>query len=56
MFAKVEKIITPKKSKKTKANKTKITTKKETQATPVIVPEPENHPEEDIPYTTIALF
>ena len=52
--ATVEKIKKAKKPKKIKAPKSKI--KKETQVTSVIVPEIENPPEDDIPYTTIALF
>jgi hypothetical protein len=55
--AQVEKIIKPKKSKKIKVQKApKTETKKEIKPTLVSLQETEQIPEDDIPYTTIALF
>ena len=56
MFATVEKIIKAKKPRKIKTKKPRIATKKETQGVSIIVPEAAQAPEDDIPYTTMALI
>jgi hypothetical protein len=55
--AQVDKIIKPKKAKKIKAKKApKIKIQKETKSTSIASPETEKIPEDDIPYTTMALL
>jgi hypothetical protein len=54
--ATVEKIKKAKKPKKIKIKKPKVVTKKENQVAPVVVPVTQPIPEDDIPYTTMALL
>jgi hypothetical protein len=56
LSVKVDKISKSKKSKNLKTKKEKIIPKKEIQSSPISLPETKQVPEDDIPYTTMALF